>query len=375
MPVSEAGEKVVVSPSILEENLFKETIRRERKRTERSGLAMVLLLIGTRDCHGENKSALLSEIAKAISAVKSDIDILGWFEQESLIGLILPEIENDDLASVCAQIEARIQKEIALRLSEGGLVDRLLVRLRVYPEPQLVGEESAQLPDVDPFLYPELHASYQTTSVFQCLKRGLDILASVILLCLLSPLLLLVAGLVKLSSGGPVIFRQLRIGQMMKPFMICKFRTMYADADHRIHVDYVSWFISSSAKGKEGKNQETVFKLTNDPRITPIGHLLRKTSLDELPQLWNVLCGDMSLVGPRPPLWYELKQYKPWHRHRILEAKPGVTGLWQVTGRSRTTFDDMVRLDLRYARRRSLWTDIKIILATPAAVIKGKGAC
>jgi lipopolysaccharide/colanic/teichoic acid biosynthesis glycosyltransferase len=115
--------------------------------------------------------------------------------------------------------------------------------------------------------------------------------------------------------------------------------------------------------------------MMNDPRVTPIGHFLRKTSLDELPQLWNVLRGDMSLVGPRPPVPYEVEQYKPWHCRRVVDAKPGITGLWQVTGRSRTTFDEMVRLDLRYARTQSLWTDIKILLATPAAVIAGKGAC
>jgi lipopolysaccharide/colanic/teichoic acid biosynthesis glycosyltransferase len=118
-----------------------------------------------------------------------------------------------------------------------------------------------------------------------------------------------------------------------------------------------------------------VFKLTNDTRITPIGHILRKTSLDELPQLWNVVIGEMSLVGPRPPLKYEVDQYKGWHLRRVLDAKPGVTGLWQVTGRSRTTFDEMVRLDLRYVRTYSLWTDLKILLATPRAVIAGKGAC
>jgi lipopolysaccharide/colanic/teichoic acid biosynthesis glycosyltransferase len=118
-----------------------------------------------------------------------------------------------------------------------------------------------------------------------------------------------------------------------------------------------------------------VFKLTNDSRITPIGELLRKTSLDELPQLWNVLRGEMSLVGPRPPIKYEVDQYKAWHRRRVLDVKPGLTGLWQVTGRSRTTFDEMVRLDLRYARTCSPWTDLKILLATPRAVIAGKGAC
>ena len=132
-------------------------------------------------------------------------------------------------------------------------------------------------------------------------------------------------------------------------------------------------FIKSSAQ-LHPTGRKAVFKLTNDPRVTPIGRMLRKTSLDELPQLWNVLRGDMSLVGPRPPLAYEVEQYRPWHRRRVLEAKPGITGLWQVKGRSRTTFDEMVRLDLQYARTRSLWTDIKILLATPRAVISGKGA-
>lgn len=151
---------------------------------------------------------------------------------------------------------------------------------------------------------------------------------------------------------------------------------MRANADHRIHHDYVNWFITHSERNEaQGPEKDKVFKLTDDPRITPIGHFLRKTSLDELPQLWNVLKGEMSLVGPRPPLRYELQRYKPWHLYRVLEVKPGITGLWQVTGRSQTTFDEMVRLDLRYARNRSLWEDIKILLATPKAVISGKGAC
>jgi lipopolysaccharide/colanic/teichoic acid biosynthesis glycosyltransferase len=159
-----------------------------------------------------------------------------------------------------------------------------------------------------------------------------------------------------------------RIGKMGKPFKMLKFRSMYVNASETAHKEFISRFI------KESCRTEMPAKLTNDRRITPVGRFIRKTSLDELPQLWNVLVGEMSLVGPRPPLPYETEQYAPWHRRRILEAKPGVTGLWQVTGRSRTTFDEMVRLDLRYARKRSLWTDIKILLKTPAAVIGGKGA-
>jgi lipopolysaccharide/colanic/teichoic acid biosynthesis glycosyltransferase len=369
-PCSEWGRVGSLQP-IFDEELFKDTVIRERKRANRSGLAMVMLLVGVEDSRGENKSALFAGIANVLSGIKSDIDIFGWFERASIMGLIVPEIHTGDLASTCERLESKFRNEIASRF-EGNLTERLSIRLRVYPEPQQLGEEERQT--VDQFLYPELHAEQDRFATFQVVKRGMDILGSLALLLILSPLLLVIAGLVKLSSRGPVLFRQVRIGQMLKPFMICKFRTMYANADHGIHHNYVSWFITSSGKGQE-QDKNNVFKLTKDPRITPIGHFLRKTSLDELPQLWNVLVGQMSLVGPRPPLWYEVQQYKPWHRHRVLEAKPGITGLWQVTGRSRTTFDEMVRLDLRYARGQSLWADIKILLATPAAVIMGKGAC
>jgi lipopolysaccharide/colanic/teichoic acid biosynthesis glycosyltransferase len=144
-------------------------------------------------------------------------------------------------------------------------------------------------------------------------------------------------------------------------------------ADPALHQSYVRAFIRTGATAAQGST-DAPFKIPDDPRVTPIGRLLRQTSLDELPQLWNVLRGDMSLVGPRPPLPYEVEQYQPWHYRRVLEAAPGITGLWQVTGRSRTTFDEMVRLDLRYARRSSLWYDLRILLATPRAVLSGRGA-
>jgi exopolysaccharide biosynthesis polyprenyl glycosylphosphotransferase len=207
------------------------------------------------------------------------------------------------------------------------------------------------------------------------LKRAIDIAASALLLLLLSPIFLLIAVFVKLKSPGPVFFRQPRVGEHGRSFTMLKFRTMRVNADNAIHKEFVSQLINRSSLTSGDSAKETTFKIVNDPRVTSIGRLLRKTSLDELPQLWNVLRGDMSLVGPRPPLAYEVQQYKPWHYRRVLEAKPGITGLWQVNGRSRTTFDDMVRLDLRYAKNPSAWADIKILLATPRAVISGKGAC
>ena len=154
-----------------------------------------------------------------------------------------------------------------------------------------------------------------------------------------------------------------------------KFRSMVANSDASVHRDYVKKLIAGSDEVKScTKSGEKLFKLTNDQRVTGMGRILRRTSLDELPQLYNVLRGEMSLVGPRPPLPYEMEVYKTWHRRRVLEAKPGMTGLWQVKGRSRVTFDEMVRLDLQYASSWTPWMDIQILLRTPLAVIKGSGA-
>ena len=148
---------------------------------------------------------------------------------------------------------------------------------------------------------------------------------------------------------------------------------MYKNNDPSVHKEYVRKLIESKAE-KQSDGRDGVYKLTCDPRVTPFGRWMRKTSLDEIPQFWNVLRGDMSIVGPRPPLQYELDAYKLWHRRRVLEAKPGITGLWQVTGRSRVGFDEMVRLDLRYAANWTPWMDLMIVFKTPFAIVKGTGA-
>lgn len=149
---------------------------------------------------------------------------------------------------------------------------------------------------------------------------------------------------------------------------------MHTNCDAKIHQEYVNQFISGQVSETGADGAKTVFKIQKDPRVTGIGAFIRKTSLDELPQFINVLRGDMSLVGPRPPIAYEFRAYDLWHRRRVLEIKPGITGLWQVEGRSRTRFDDMVRLDLKYARGWSLWLDVKILIQTPSAVFSGDGA-
>jgi len=222
--------------------------------------------------------------------------------------------------------------------------------------------------------------------LYLAFKRAADVLVAGALLVLLSPLLLAIAILIVLDTPGPAIFKQERVSLRrhrddhrttwkVGTFTFHKFRTMHKDADSRIHRAFAQAFIRNDSGGmatlQGGESQ--VCKLVNDPRVTGFGKWLRKSSLDELPQLWNVLKGDMSLVGPRPPLPYELDSYEPWHYQR-LEATPGMTGLWQVTARSAASFDEMVALDLQYIERQSFWLDLKILLETPFAVFRGKGA-
>jgi exopolysaccharide biosynthesis polyprenyl glycosylphosphotransferase len=205
-------------------------------------------------------------------------------------------------------------------------------------------------------------------------KRCIDIVGSSLALICGAPIFGAIALAIRVTSKGPVLFKQERLGHYGKPFIVFKFRSMRTNCDPKIHQQYVSQFISGQVGDDSTASKKSVFKIQEDPRVTAVGKFLRKTSLDELPQFWNVLRGDMSLVGPRPPIAYEYKAYEVWHRRRVLEIKPGLTGLWQVEGRSRTRFDDMVRLDLKYARGWSLWLDLKILAQTPAAVIQGEGA-
>jgi lipopolysaccharide/colanic/teichoic acid biosynthesis glycosyltransferase len=199
------------------------------------------------------------------------------------------------------------------------------------------------------------------------LKRGIDIVGSAALLAALSPVLATCAAAVRLSSPGPILFRQQRIGQNGQPFTMLKFRTMYDNSDQRVHETYVKKYMAGAVDGQEADGA-TVFKLVGDARVTRPGHWLRKMSLDELPQLINVLRGDMSLVGPRPPLPYEVEHYRPRDLQR-LRAVPGITGLWQVSGRNKTTFDQMIDLDLEYIRRWSLTLDLRILQRTIPVVL------
>ena len=206
------------------------------------------------------------------------------------------------------------------------------------------------------------------------MKRGLDIAGSSLGIVILSPLFLAVGLIVKLTSRGPVLFKQERVGYLGKTFVFYKFRTMEVSQSFNIHFTFVKDFISGKGCARKDGGDAPVYKIVNDPRVTRFGRFLRRSSLDELPQLFNVLKGEMSLVGPRPPIPYEWDMYQEWHRLRLIEAKPGITGLWQILGRSSTTFDEMVRLDLKYARTRTFALDVKLIFLTLWRVATAKGA-
>jgi lipopolysaccharide/colanic/teichoic acid biosynthesis glycosyltransferase len=217
-------------------------------------------------------------------------------------------------------------------------------------------------------------------------KRILDFTLGVTAVILLSPLMLVIAILIKWDSPGTVFFVQERVGARRRTqngigywqqvlFRCYKFRTMVSNADPTIHQAYVAALIRNDGEQMAAlQGQPTqVTKLVNDRRITHLGRILRKSSLDELPQLINVIKGEMSLVGPRPAIPYEVKMYKPWQRRR-LETKPGMTGLWQVTARSKAAFDDIVKLDIQYIEKQSLWLDLKILFKTPYVVLTSRGA-
>jgi lipopolysaccharide/colanic/teichoic acid biosynthesis glycosyltransferase len=198
-------------------------------------------------------------------------------------------------------------------------------------------------------------------------KRAMDIVGAAGGLILTSPFLLIMSLVIKIVSRGPVFFKQQRIGYMGKPFTMWKFRTMRVGADTSNHRQHVTRLINGCGQNGEGFGKPMI-KLDDDPQIIPFGRILRKTCLDELPQLVNVLRGHMSLVGPRPAIAYEVEAYASWH-HRRLDTVPGVTGLWQVNGKNRLTFNEMVRLDIEYLKERSFWLDIGILLKTPLAVL------
>jgi exopolysaccharide biosynthesis polyprenyl glycosylphosphotransferase len=343
----------------------------ERKRSERTQRPFVLLLMDTgRTQPTEKNGRILLDVLCVLESATRETDAMGWYEMNSAVGVIFTEITLENKL-ILSTILARISEVLRDRLTSEQL-GQIKFSFHLFPE-----EWDPNNPDrqINPTLYPDLHERKRANQLGRAMKRVMDIIGSLVLLAVLSPVFFVIAAAIKLTSRGPVLFRQQRIGEHGTAFTFLKFRSMYVNNDASQHKDYVRKLIAGQADKQTNGKGEGIFKLTNDPRITPVGNFLRRTSLDELPQFLNVLRGDMSLVGPRPPVPYEVEAYATWHRRRVLEAKPGITGLWQVQGRSRVGFDEMVRLDLRYARNCSPWLDLKILVQTPKAVIAGNGAC
>lgn len=357
---------------VLDEAAFHRVISLERKRSERSQRPFVLLLIDTgRNGMVQMSSRVLDDLLSALQSATRETDVTGWYAESVIVGVMFTEIDTDQ-NRVLSTILTRVGAVLRERL-DSEQFNRIKFSFHVFPDHW--DPNHPERPS-NPILYPDLEMRGKKNPTGRIAKRMIDIAGSSFLLLLLSPVFLIVATAIKLTSRGPVLFRQSRIGQHGKAFTFLKFRSMYVNNDESEHKKYVLELIKGEAAKKPSNgNGSGVFKLTNDSRITPVGKFLRRSSIDELPQLINVVLGEMSLVGPRPPLPYEVEAYEVWHRRRLLEAKPGITGLWQVHGRSRVEFDDMVRLDLRYARECSPWLDIKILLQTPKAVIAGDGAC
>ncbi|MBX6359873.1 MAG: sugar transferase [Acidobacterium ailaaui] len=337
---------------------FLQKLAHEWRRAERSRRPLLLVLFEA----AGGDATQLKRIPQLVAPDTRETDIWGWFEQNTILGAIFAELGNTSVDEARDSIVRKIRRS----LDASGIKN---VHLSAYVLPARFAsgqrEQEEDLSQVFSVLAPR-EKQFQ-----QAVKRVGDILGSSLLLFFLSPLFALIAIAVKCTSRGPILYRQTRVGQHGRHFTFMKFRSMKAGNDPSLHEAYCRKLIEGKAEKHKDENGAEVFKITSDPRITPVGKFLRKTSLDELPQLWNVLRGEMSLVGPRPPIPYEVSCYDVWHRRRVLEVKPGMTGLWQVRGRNRTTFDEMVRLDLRYAHKWSLWLDLKILLETPFAVLKG----
>jgi lipopolysaccharide/colanic/teichoic acid biosynthesis glycosyltransferase len=376
------GQTIEPIPSVEE---FQKNLQRERSRADRSGLIFSVLTISIehlRDCR-----ISVSNLIHFVSRRVRFTDYVGWFDGQNL-GVLLPDTPESG--------GWKLAEDICLQVS--ATIPHLICKVYFYPaqnpsfgeQQHPVGSEKAScsqrietsLPGSDPSTTQAeaegeiagcrmgkaadrvdtlwgIHPFFARR--IPIWKRLLDIVGSLLALALLAPLFALIAVVIKVVSPGPVFFKQERIGYLGKPFSFWKFRTMADDNSIAPHKEYMSHLIN---------NDIPMNKLdsSDDPRIIPFGIFLRKSCLDELPQLFNVLLGEMSLVGPRPCLPYEAQQYLRWHARRF-DSVPGMTGLWQVSGKNRTTFREMIRLDINYERQMSLWLDLKILWKTIPTIV------
>jgi len=355
--------------SAFDEETFRRMLIIERKRTERSGKPFLLMLLEAGNHQGSEKNErTLESILSALLLSTRETDVIGWYKDRTTIGAMFTGLMADERNAILSTILTRISATLrdALTFEQFNQVS---ISFHFFPDSwdhEVPGRPS------DAVLYPDLSNSDAVRRPLLSIKRAMDIVGSAFALVICLPIFVVIAIAIKMSSKGPIFYRQQRVGQHGQCFTFLKFRSMHIDNDPSAHKEYVKKLIAGEAiRETVNGNGDGVYKLTNDKRITRVGKFLRRSSLDELPQFLNVLRGDMSLVGPRPAIPYEVASYQTWHRRRVLDVKPGITGLWQVNGRNRIKFDEMVRLDLQYAKSWSPWLDVKILLRTPRAVFRG----
>lgn len=342
------------------EKIFDDMLQRERKRTERNQKPFALILVHIRHLVKTRASKSIRNLSVALEECFREIDVKGWYKQNSDIGIICPEIEPEHVNALKKKVEKSLDKSLPAPFR-----DSLSVTYICFPhvDSDIISSEKMHS------VYPELKSNTPKKITDETLKRTLDLFFATFALIVSLPIFVFFAVGIKLTSPGPVFFRQKRIGFGGKPFTCLKFRTMHTNNDQTVHEKFAKDFIK--ARNTQACEDTKAFKMVKDKRITPIGKILRKTSLDELPQFINVLLGTMSVVGPRPPIKYEVDEYHIWHRRRVMEVKPGITGFWQVHGRSSTNFETMVRMDIYYIKYRSILLDIQLILQTPLSIFKG----
>ncbi len=338
---------------------FHEQLRLETLRAQRSKSTLSIILL-TLDKETNIEPINMTEVLGDVRKKTRDTDISG-FVNPNVICVLLPDTNEEGAKGICA------------KLVDGN--SRLSITTSSYPDHifESLTKNGYVRPDAFPFELKDLTGS---TSRFKlAIKRAIDIAGAIVGIVLFMPVMLITALTIKTTSPGPVIFRQTRLGKHGAPFTFYKFRSMHVNIDDQIHREYIKNFIKGDhEKANQGDAEQPLYKIKSDPRISTVGRFIRKTSIDELPQFFNVLKGDMSLVGPRPPIPYEVEKYQPWHLRRILDMKPGITGLWQVEGRSKTEWNDSVRLDIRYLQNWSLLFDLQILFRTVKEVLRCRGA-
>lgn len=339
---------------------FLTCLRSEKRRSDRSKSPTSIILFSM----GENTKKAeenRNKFYNYINRVTRETDIKG-FVDEDMIGVILPDTDRKGVQTCIRKI------------SQGDGHFLYSVVTATYPD--TIFQKLIDEAEIQPDLFPlDLDREIRAYVFKHFFKRVLDIVGSIIGLIFFSPFFLIIALAIKLDSPGPIIFKQMRLGKNGEKFKLYKFRSMYENADDLVHREYITNLIGGNLdKINQGDGEKPIFKMKADERITKVGKIIRKLSLDELPQFMNVLRGEISLVGPRPPIPYEIEKYEPWHLRRILEMKPGITGLWQVGGRNTTTFNDMVRMDLRYVKNWTFRLDLKILMKTMLEVFRPSGA-